>query len=534
MTLYYNGKIATMAKKDEFFECMIADQKQIIKLGTYDELSVDFDGEFVNLNGKVILPGFLDPHSHFILTTILLNYEDMSHDMKGNLITSVEQLIKRFKQYAQETSNTHIVGLNCDSENYIKGRKLTRYDLDKVSTTKAVVAVHPSGHLGCFNSKAIEILGLKNDIEDIDGGKYLKVNGILTGFCEEDAFTTHIFNFMEIPKNQEMKNSIDKCTNLYLSNGYVAAQEGLLSELSYRLAIDANEKNLFNFDIFIIPKINSMESTDLKKKGYKYLQKKGSLIYQAEKMFLDGSSGGRTALVSEAYLPVSSDYSEYNFGISMLKDEEVLANMIYCLKNKIQFLTHANGDAAIDQYIRCLKGAKKKFDIDVRPILIHSQITRKEQFKDLSDLKVIPSFYSAHIYYFLETHVKNLGTRRASVISDVGEAIKHQMIYTDHQDTPVVLPNVFISLDCMVNRTSKNGLNLSKGIEIFDALRAYTTNASYAYFTEYKRGMIKEGFKSDFIVIDKDIFTINSNKIKDVTVLQTYIDNKQVYQKLKK
>lgn len=532
MTLYFNGKIATMETKDEFYDCMIVDEEKIVKLGSYSELSINFDSEVVDLKSKLVLPGFLDPHSHFMLTTILLNYQDMSHNSEGELVTSIEQLIERFKQYENDTNNNHIVGLNCDSENFLESRELTRYDLDQVSTTKAVVAVHPSGHMGCFNSKAIEILGLTDDVEDMDGGKYFKEDGKLTGFCQEDAFTKHIFDFMESPQDEEMKKAIDKCTNLYLSNGYVAAQEGLLSELSYKLAIEANEKKLFNFDIFMMPKIKSDEAVGLKSNGYKYMEKKNNLIYQAEKMFLDGSSGGRTALLSESYLPVDSDLTDSNFGISMMSDDEVLDNMLYCLENKIQFLTHANGDAAIDQYIKCLKKAKEKFNVDVRPVLIHSQITRKDQFKDLSELKVIPSFYSAHIYYFLETHVKNLGIKRAGDISDVGEAIKHNMIYTDHQDTPVVLPNVFISLDCMVNRTSKKGLNLTSGIDLFDALKAYTSNSAYAYFSEDKRGLIKEGFKSDFIILDEDIFSIDTHKIKDVKVLKTYINNKLVYDKV--
>ena len=268
---------------------------------------------------------------------------------------------------------------------------------------------------------------------------------------------------------------------------------------------------------------------DIKDNQEIYQQNKAYHQYQNHfklggyKLFLDGSPQGKTAWISRPY-ENSNDYCGY----PIYQDKEVENYVNTALKHHVQLITHCNGDMAAKQ----LLDAFKNIPTDTRPVMIHCQTLRPDQLPQLKNINMIPSFFVNHIYYWGDIHLKNLG-KRAKKISCINSALKHDLIYTFHQDTPVIMPNMLESVWCACKRITKNGIILGKDerVSVYDALKAVTINSAYQYSEEEYKGSIKEGKHADLIILDKNPCKVEIDESLDINILMTIKNGKIIYQK---
>ena len=214
-------------------------------------------------------------------------------------------------------------------------------------------------------------------------------------------------------------------------------------------------------------------------------------------------------------------------------DQEVLECLSTALEEKLQVLVHCNGDAAAQQLIDQYRLAKEQTGStqNIRPVMIHAQTVRKDQLKQMAELDMIASFFIAHTYYWGDIHCKNLG-QRAMSISPVQSAIENHVVYTFHQDTPVLLPNMMETVWCAVNRISRQGtvIGQQEKISVLDALKGITINAAYQYGEERKKGSIKMGKRADFVILDRNPLKTPKLELNQIQILQTIKDGIPVYQ----
>ena len=137
------------------------------------------------------------------------------------------------------------------------------------------------------------------------------------------------------------------------------------------------------------------------------------------------------------------------------------------------------------------------------------------------------------MYYWGDTHIKNLGMERANKISPAGSTEKKDIIFTFHQDTPVILPNMLETIWCAANRKTRDGVLLDQEecLSVYDALKAVTINGAYQYFEEEEKGTISIGKRADFVILSDNPLDIEKESIKDMTVMATYKDGECVYRK---
>ena len=168
--LYFNGNVITVNNKEEVVQAVAIEDGKIIKVGTNEEiLSLkDNDTEVIDLEGKTMLPGFIDPHGHIVPVAQTLMIVTLGD------VTSKEELLARLEESLKNdppSGDNWLIGFGYDNTKFEDGEHPTKFDLDKVSTEIPISVSHASGHLAAVNSKALELYGyVGEDYEVPEGG----------------------------------------------------------------------------------------------------------------------------------------------------------------------------------------------------------------------------------------------------------------------------------------------------------------------------------------------------------------------------
>lgn len=531
--LFYHGDIITMEEENENPEAIFIRNGIIEKVGTLTEVeqSVEKETQLIDLQGKTLMPGFIDSHSHIVAFAQTLGLVDLS------TCKSIKEIIDKLK-YRKESQKIEngkwIIGFGYDPYLLKEKRHPTNLELDEVSSQNPILISHVSGHMGVTNSYGLQQMQIHQDTQDISGGYYGRdENGRLNGYLEENAFIQNAKVANQI-SDDEMVKLLQQAQKIYLENGITTLQEGLTKPKEWKILKKAAEQEKLLVDTVcyidiseieeILPK--KQETQDKKKEVEKYLKKyHHHLKIGGYKIILDGSPQGKTAWISSPY----ENEKEYK-GYPAKSNDEVEKAILLALKNKMQLLAHCNGDEATNQLITLLEKFPKQEVQAIRPVVIHAQIIREEQLKKLKELNAIPSFFNTHTYYWGDIHIQNLGWERAKEISPAKTAKDLQLNFTFHQDTPVLPPNMLENVWCAVNRITKDEkiLGEKEKIDVYTALKAITINSAYQYFEENQKGSFKEGKLANMVLLDHNPLKVNQREIKNITVLKTFIKGEEV------
>ena len=543
--IFYNGDFITleedslektMLKENAKYkvETILIEDEFIKKVGTKEDVFKlkDEETEIIDLQGKTLIPAFLDAHSHF--TGVASNLLKVNLEECTNFQEIKEKLIE-FKKDNNIENGKWIIGCNYDHNNLQEKTHPRKEILDDALPNNPVLLQHKSGHMGVVNGKGLEVLQIDENTPDIPGGKIERIDGKPTGYMEENAFINYQAK-VPVGSLEELLDGYKKAQEIYLENGITTIQEGMTYKEMIPLYKELINKNILKLDLV---SYIGIQDRDIFLKEFKENIKryKNNLKIGGYKIFLDGSPQGRTAWMRTPYIG-DNNY----FGYGTMKDEEVEEAVRIAYKDNLQILAHCNGDKAAEQYIKNIR--KVQYDCqknlesgenknDIRPVIIHAQLLGTDQIKDLKELNIIPSFFIAHIYHWGDIHIKNFGYERAKYISPVGTALKEGIKYTFHQDSPVIPPNMFETIWCAVTRKTKAGVTLEEKekISVLDAIKGVTINSAYQYFEEDKKGSIKEGKYADLIIVDKNPLKIDVDEIKDIKVLETIKNGKTLYKR---
>lgn len=513
-TLYFNGDILTM--ENSSYEAIYIENGIIKKCGELARLkkSIPNDTKLIDLHGQCLMPAFIDSHSHIVSVAKTLNLVDLSNS------TSIKEIIERFNNFINITKpekNKLLIGFGYDHNFLKEQRHPLAKDLDQIPYP--VIISHTSGHMGVINHQAMELFKIDNNISDPVGGKYGRdENNQLNGYLEERAF---IELAASNDTSGDLKKQLIEALEIYASYGITTVQEGYMKKEEFELLDSLAKENKLYLDI--IGYIDIRDNQKLYQDNSVYHRYQNHFKLGGYKLFLDGSPQGKTAWISKPYLE-SGDYCGY----PIYQDIEVQKYVDIALKDQVQLLTHCNGDMAAKQLLDAFKDKVTS----TRPVMIHCQTLRPDQLPQLKKIGMIPSFFVNHIYYWGDIHLKNLG-KRAAQISCLHSALKQELPYTLHQDSPVIPPNMLESVWCACKRETKAGIILGKNeqISIYNALKGVTINAAHQYFEEKRKGSIKEGKVADLIILDKNPCKVSVNDILKIKILTTIKEGKIVYSK---
>ena len=508
-TLYFGGPIVTL-EEPRYAQALVERGGRIAYVGDREEAErlAGPGARRVDLEGRALLPAFLDPHSHLLACAYARLQVPLGECAGWGEITD------RLSRHVQERGvqpGEWVKGTGYDQNALAEGAAPDRFCLDRACPNNPVVIQHASGHAGVFNTLALERLGVLNG----DCGLERDGQGELTGRGEENPFLD-LLGRIPMEGLEDVLRAFQGAQEEYASHGIATAQEGLLQPVMAPVYREILRRGLLYLDVnaYVPP-------ADYDRLRGQFAQgvsaSPGIFQVAGMKIFLDGSPQGGTAWVREPY-------AGGGCGTSTMTDGQVLSAFRQALDRDAQLLAHCNGDRAAEQYLTLLAQAEREAGKKLcRPVMIHAQLLGLDQLERVKALGVIPSFFVAHVYHWGEIHVKNFGLDRAGRISPAGSALAWGIPFTFHQDSPVIPPDMLETIWCACVRRTKTGrvLGAEERIPVEAALRAVTQTAALQYGLERELGTLRPGKRADFVLLSGDPLRTPPEELKKLQVERT-------------
>ncbi len=528
-----NGNVITMDKKKPKAQAVLVVGDKIYKVGSDVEIKslIDEDTEEIDLEGKTLVPGFVDCHAH----PMSFGQALMAVNCRTPPIISIKEIAHKIQEAVDKKAEEQwIIGRGYDDFKLIEKRHPNRWDLDKAAPNNPVVITRMCGHVIVVNSRALELAGISNDSKDPEGGQIdrdTETNepiGVLRGNAED-----LIWNVMPSPSVEQLKKGIKQAAKQFLARGVTSVSDAGVerSEVvkAYQAAIWGDNLPL---------RVNLMMSVSVLEElvtlGILTGFGDDRLQIGAIKIVADGSTTARTAAVFEPY-----EDAPGNTGIMYISQDELNEHVLAAHREGFQIGIHAIGDRAISAALDAFEIALEKLPrADHRHRIEHCGITNPIIISRLKKLGIIPVPQPIFLYGEGESYRAGIGEDRVKWAYPLKLFIENGITTAMSSDCPatsgaeLISPLLGIYVAVLRKTDADREFGPEQKISVEDALRFYTLNSAYATFKEGVKGSIEPGKLADFAVLSNDPYTVIKNDIKDINVELTIVGGKIVYKKI--
>lgn len=536
--IYFGGDIITVNDAQPTAEAVAVKDGKILAVGALDDLNDANRGRstrLVDLQGKTLLPGFIDPHSHFINGMAMEDQANVTAPPVGPASTAGEIVteLQRFAQAKGKKPGDMILGYGYDDNMLPGDHPLTRDDLDPAFPDNPVIVLHVSTHGAVLNSAALQMFGISAATPTPPGGVIARKPGTQepTGLLMETAWIPIHEKLPAAPQDQEAKQ-IKYAQDLYAAAGVTTAQDGASMEPQVAVLQRAAERGDLFIDVISYAFVGDLVAVLKDHPPATFGRYANHLKLGGCKILADGSPQGKTAFFTTPYL-TGGPGGETDWRGEPTFPQDMLNGMFKtCYDNGLQVIAHANGDAGIDALLQGHQSAARdSLNKDRRTVVIHSQFVRNDQLQKYVDYGMIPSFFTEHTFFFGEAHVKNRGLEQASFISPMKTAMTMGLRPTNHTDFSVVPVDQMMVLWSAVTRKMRDGqvLGPNERVSVMDGLKAITINAAYQYFEDGQKGSLEPGKLADLVILDKNPLTVPTDDIRAIRVLETIKEGRTIY-----
>ena len=523
-TAYINGKIYTVDRNRPLTEAVITAGNKIVFTGsnTDAEKLIDKKTKIIDLNGKLMLPGFIDNHVHF---------RTGGNNLLGIKLRQAKSLNEfriLIKNYSLKHPGEWITDGEWDHESWEEKRLPVKEDIDDITPNQPVFVTRFDQHIGVANSYALKLAGITKDTQSPDGGLIEKDphTGEPTGIIVDNAIpliTKHMPGDSEEKLYQKAERALQEAARL----GLTSVQDISVIE-DFRIYQKLEEDNRLTCRIYSRPRIfEYKEAIKLSKEPHSDKLKIGSI-----KAFADGSLGAMSAWF---YEPYTQDTTTCGLPNELLSDGKLKEWSLEADRNGLQLSIHAIGDRAIAAILDIFTEIKETNpERDRRFRIEHVQHIRAEDIERCAQLGVIASVQP---YHQIEDGVwaeKRVGPERIKEMYTFKSFIDAGIKVCFGSDWVVAPLNPLTGIYAAVTRRTIDGKNPNgwmpgQKITVEQAIECYTINNAYASFDENIKGSIEPGKLADMVVLEEDILTIDPERIKDVKVFMTIMDGNVVY-----
>jgi len=519
--IFFGGDILTIDERQPSVEAVAVKDGRILFAGSQHQAFSykDETTQSVDLQGKTMLPGFIDAHTHILAMEILRTSLDLSPLTHPDF----DDILKILKDAAAKGP---VTAFGYDPSLMKKTGELNFQTLDAVSMDTPILVVNKSGHIAYGNHAAFAAAGVDDSTPDPIGGSYQKKDGKLTGVAFEVPPIVRLLSSSPAMKGADYDKMAEEAARWYARNGYTTITDlglGLpipkpLEDIEYlRKAVHASDAAVRIQGYLVYPFLDHFKEIEkLNDDRFRLL---------GVKIWSDGSLQGHTGALEKDYKDVHSE-GKLNYSQSEL-DEMVLT----AHKQGIQVAVHANGDKAIKDTLHAYEMALKASPAeDPRFRVEHATLADKKLLKKMVSVKATPSFTPLHIYYYGEVFEHQiLGKARAEEI-DSGKSAQDVGLKFSYNDDSLGILNPLELVQIAVTRKMLDGavLNPEERISVEEGLRCMTIYPAWQTFREKDLGSIEKGKFADFVLLDKNPLKVSPDKLKEIKVLQTWLNGKPV------
>lgn len=533
--LFKNGSVYTVDNKRSWAQAIVIAGEEIVFIGSNDgaESYIGQNTAVIDLEGKMVLPGFVDAHAH----------PSQAMDLVGNISLyesgSLEEYLDEISAFVNTHPEREFYRGGGWADTFFPNQGPTKESLDAILPDRPIAIVSYDGHSKWVNSTTLEKAQITKDTPDPDGGRIERdpKTGEPSGTLRETAFKL-IENVIPDHSIAEIKNALLAYQDMAAKVGITLAHDAMLDLRSIaafnELAVEDLLKIRFRGSITLefdedLKQQITMVINERKKNTHPYFQT------PAAKIFVDGVIEGGTAYLLEPY-----EHKPEFRGESIWEPESLAKASVALDKEKIQIHLHVIGDAAAHITLDALEDAQvTNGKRDSRHLVTHLHLVEPEdiqRFKELGVIGIPQPFWFKIDEYYHELALPYLGKERADRQYPMGSFIDAGVIMASGSDFPVTIPfDPLIAIQTGITRSS--AIDPSQGVlwseekvTLEDMIVSFTYNGAYANFLENEIGSLEVGKKADLVVLEKNLFEIPADQIAKTKVLLTMIDGNVVYQ----
>jgi len=527
-TIFTNGNILTMDDCTPRTEALAIQFGRIYRIGKTSEIETlaTSSTTIINLEGRTMLPGFIDAHNHFCLYALLTDQVDCrpaAGCVKG------EDVVEALREKAKGTPpGKWVMGWGYAPYLLDDKKELKREDLDRASDEHPICLVHVSVHGAVVNSLAMKRLEFTKDTPDPPGGKiHRDSDGNPDGILSESAFMGPLFFdspsiYSKMMAEYDREASVEmmiRCAAKYRQLGIVGVHDPFVDAATLRTYHEAAAAGHFPIRLYCY--ILNHWADPLMAAGIHRGFGSEWIKIGAIKIFLDGGMSSRTAAVFEPYA------SGGGTGILNYDQNGINREIEKFDRTGYQISVHAQGDRALEMLLEAFDRTMVEGN-PLRHHIVHAGNLTPRQIDQVGELGLHivsqANFFSLLGDGFIEAY----GPVRSRDLYRFGTMLKKGIKLAFSSDCPVADPNPLIGVrDAVCRKTAKKQeIGPAESITVEQALALYTREAAHVSFEETERGTLTEGKLADMVVLDKDPLKLSAEEIPGCQVEMTVVGGK--------
>ncbi|MGK9476854.1 amidohydrolase [Melioribacter sp. OK-6-Me] len=537
-----NGEIYTVNDSLPWAEAIAIKGDRIYKVGSNDEIKkyIGDSTVVIDLNGKFVMPGFIDSHAHLVgIGESLLDIDLRDAKNWDEIIAAVA------KKADEMRPGEWIIGRGWHQEKFdpkpepeVEGYPV-HTDLSKAVPYNPVMLIHASGHAVFANAKAMELAHVDTIISNPSGGRIVRDSkGNPIGVFEENAESI-IRNEYEKYLNNRTQNELDEITikkiklasEHCLKNGVTTLHDAGETLETIEIIKNMVDSNSIKLRLYVMI-YDTLEKLKGKLRDYKLIgYGENRLTVRAIKQYIDGALGSRGAWLLEPYSDLPDNFGSNVTPIKTLDDYCRLA-----AENGFQICIHAIGDRGNREVLNLYEKYASQYEefMNMRWRIEHAQHLNPHDIKRFAILNVIAAMQTIHCTSDAPFVTERLGNERATSGAYVWRSLlDNGTLICNGTDAPVERIDPIASFYAAVTRKNKDGIGFYTNQKMTreEAIKSYTINGAYAAFEENLKGSLQEGKLADIVVLSNNLIKCPEEEILNTKVLYTIVGGKIVYKK---
>ena len=529
--IFLGGDIITVDEDNPSVQAIAVTDGKIQALGTEKQI-LKFKGadtEIVDLRGNTLMPGFIDIHTHPILSALMGEVVDVSgfnHHNRNAVMASLKEGI------ANKGEGEWVVAYGWDPALLPDLEAPTLGELDQLAPENPLFIITQTLHSGFANSLALQKAGIDRDTPNPPGGYFEKDDdGNLTGFIVEVAAMAKLTQSTPKFPRAAYVYLLTRQMETYARAGYTTVVAPGLQPIIPK-HIQSLQEVAEHADapvrVFTYPLFDQLAQTD-----FRAGQGNAAFTVLGPKLWIDGSPYAGGMAMAEPYLDNAFTHSRLGIpsgerGHLNYSDAELRLLVEKFHRAGWQISAHTQGERAVDQFLDAVEAAQKNYPrTDFRHRMEHCALITGAQLERAKTLGVTPSFYIDHVYYYgdaLREHI--VGPERSARFMPVNSAKRagHRFsIHTDSPSSPIGPIRAMRSAVLRETRVDGTVLGPDERITTGDAIKALTINAAWQIQQEDNRGSLEVGKLADFTILSGNLMEIPPQDWADIKVVGTYV-----------